>query len=151
MYSYINTPLPPDTVQISLLPKQSFLFFFEKLPKQSYQISVAKYHKHAKPTSAQMQSTSITSGKFQSYTSQKPFFLNLKYIFLKQKQMNNTLTSLITGILKTHYMCIAANISWHPKPHIGKTIITQPTIYPCRWNNSVGERDRNRNVRESQI
>ena len=65
--------------------------------------------------------------------------------------MNNTLTSLNTGILKTHYMCIAANISWHPKPHIGKTIITQLAIYPWRWNNSVGERDRNRNVRESNI
>ena len=132
MYSYIKTPFPPDTVQISLLPKQSFFFFFEKLPKQSYQISIAKYHKHAKPTSAQMQSTSITSGKFQSYTAQKPFFLNLKYIFLKQKQMNNTLTSLNTGILKTLYMCIAANISWHPKPHIGKTIITQRALH---WKN----------------
>ena len=48
-------------------------------------------------------------------------------------------------------MSIAANISWHPKPHIGKTIITQPAIYPWRWNDSVGERDRNRNVRESNI
>ena len=65
--------------------------------------------------------------------------------------MNNTLTSLNTGILKTHYIHIAENISWHPKPHIGKTIITQLAIYPWRWNNSVGERDRNRNVRESNI